>query len=250
MQLQHYNIILQFCSHNCLSVSYIQALEDLVNRRLGTEASVLYGSILSRRLTLARVQLILALSSTIHSLPEPQDISDGAVRCSVVRRTSSSPGIPNSPPGERDSDSDKSHSGSPTRKTREPKGLHLDPQKDKLTLSKFKALLLREVCRLLSSQLQLCLSSQLHSDPEELELAIDTYLLLSNLYLQQGKTASSADMAVSAISLLQNSPIILRGSPAPVHRPLSSSLRRQSRPKSEQGGMREAEHHCPQSTAR
>ncbi|XP_020307860.2 cilia- and flagella-associated protein 54 [Oncorhynchus kisutch] len=242
---KHATIRKFFTNKSLMDSANIQALEDLVNRRLGTEASVLYGSRLSRRLTLARVQLILALSSTIHSLPEPQDISDGAVRCSVVRRTSSTPGIPNSPPGERDSDSDKSHSGSPTRKTREPKGLHIDPQKDKLTLSKFKALLLREVCRLLSPQLQLCLSSQLHSDPEELELAIDTYLLLSNLYLQQGKTAYSADMAVSAMSLLQNSPITLRGSPSPVHRPLSSSLRRQSRPKSEQGGMREAEHHAP-----
>ncbi|XP_071001157.1 cilia- and flagella-associated protein 54-like, partial [Oncorhynchus clarkii lewisi] len=242
---KHATIRKFFTNKSLMDSANIQALEDLVNRRLGTEASVLYGSRLSRRLTLARVQLILALSSTIHSLPEPQDISDGAVRCSVVRRTSSTPGIPNSPPGERDSDSEKSHSGSPTRKTREPKGLHIDPQKDKLTLSKFKALLLREVCRLLSPQLQLSLSSQLHSDPEELELAIDTYLLLSNLYLQQGKTAYSADMAVSAMSLLQNSPITLRGSPSPVHRPLSSSLRRQSRPKSEQGGMREAEHHAP-----
>ncbi|XP_019903314.2 cilia- and flagella-associated protein 54 isoform X2 [Esox lucius] len=221
----------------------IQALEDLVNLHLSSEASDLYGPRLSRHLTLARVQLILAFSSTIHSMPEPlgQDISDGTVCTSFVSKTSSNP---NSPPGGRDHDSEKSHSGSPSMKNKEAKGAQFDLQTDKLTLSKLKAFLLRDACHLLNLQQQLC-SSQPHFDPEEMELAVDTYLLLSSLYLQQGKTAQSADTAVSAMTLLQNSPVTQSGSPSPAHRPLTSSIRRQSMPKSEQGGVWEAEHSAP-----
>ncbi|KAJ7996134.1 hypothetical protein DPEC_G00233920 [Dallia pectoralis] len=233
----------------------LQALEDLVNRHPSSDTSSLYGSRLGWRLTLARVQLILALGSTIHTMPEPlgpgnaqsairgvfgysSDISDEPVGSAVH---------PDCPPGERDSDSENSHSGSTSMKNKVPTGVQLDLQMETLTQSKLKAFLLRDAGRLLSVQQQLCLSSQPHSDPEEQELAVDTYLLLSNLYLQQGKSALSADVAVSAMTLLQKSPVNQSGSPSPfpAPRPLTSAIRRQSRPKSEQDDTRETEHSGP-----
>ncbi|KAL0993745.1 hypothetical protein UPYG_G00113070 [Umbra pygmaea] len=240
--------IRMFCPNKpIMDSANMQALEDLLTHRLSSEAKVLYGSRLSRHLTLARVQLILALSSTIHSLPEPleQDISDGAV-CDIFMRTSSTPGLPNSPPGAMDNDN-----GSPSRRKTDSIEQEFVIQEDQLTLSKLKAIMLSVACCLLRpQQQQLGLASEPQGDPEELELAIETYLLLSNIYLQQGKTSYSSDTAVSAMTLLQNSPVTQSGSsfPSPDHRPLSSSFRRHSRPKSEQGSMREVPQpgDCPQ----
>lgn len=48
-----------------------QALEELVNCDFTPEVQKLYGSTLCLRLNLARVQLVLALSNSVHGAPVP-----------------------------------------------------------------------------------------------------------------------------------------------------------------------------------
>lgn len=49
----------------------LQVLEELVNKKLSEDIVALYGTKLTCRLHLARLQLILAMCSTIHDLAEP-----------------------------------------------------------------------------------------------------------------------------------------------------------------------------------
>ncbi|KAG5830467.1 hypothetical protein ANANG_G00310940 [Anguilla anguilla] len=64
------------------------------------------------------------------------------------------------------------------------------------------ASLLDEAARVLTSVLQSLRSAG--GGVEELELAVETRLLLSAVHLEQGKCACSADLAVSALQLLQD----------------------------------------------
>lgn len=48
-----------------------QVIEDVVNRRPSEDVMALYGTKQIYRLFLAKIQLILAMCSTIYDLPEP-----------------------------------------------------------------------------------------------------------------------------------------------------------------------------------
>lgn len=52
------------------SLAFSQVMEEVVNRRPCKDIEALYGSKLTRHLLMARVNLILAICSTIHDLPE------------------------------------------------------------------------------------------------------------------------------------------------------------------------------------
>ncbi|XP_007232340.4 cilia- and flagella-associated protein 54 isoform X1 [Astyanax mexicanus] len=184
-------------SRPLLDPSNLQVLKEVVNKRPSEDVMALYGSKLTHRLFLARIQLITALCSTIHDLPEPVS-PEMMLESQLQSSVSSDPGTPNH-------SSEEFPCNSPDTKNSVPKGLQLDSQKDKLTLGQVKAWLLREASNQLRSQLFAL--QNIHTDPEELELDVETRLLLSGLSLQQGKTAYSADLAVSALRLLQDSPL-------------------------------------------
>ncbi|XP_072529245.1 cilia- and flagella-associated protein 54 [Salminus brasiliensis] len=200
---------------NCrplMDPSNLQTLEEVVNKRPSEDVMSLYGTNLTRRLLLVRIQLITALCSTIHDLHEPvsPEMLESMERCSVT----SAPGPPNP-------SKEETPCSSPTTESWVPKGLQLGSQKDKLTLGQVKALVMREASTQLSSQL-LALQNT-HTDPEELELAVETRLLLSSLSLQQGKAAYSADLAVSALRLLQESPLLQSKNPPQLQTGLQES---------------------------
>ncbi|XP_072554805.1 cilia- and flagella-associated protein 54 isoform X3 [Paramormyrops kingsleyae] len=181
----------------------LQAVEELVNRGMSSDISLLFGPKLTRRLCLAKAQLILALCSSIHSLPEvlgEGDVSTCGLRTSPV--------------------SDQDNSGQEDTSAKEPHGLQLDQEGEKLTPGIVKALLLREAKGILTSLP--ANEDMLMVDVQELEMAIETRLLLSALSLQQGRASLSADWAVSALRLLQDSPLLEEKSPATTHRPRSS----------------------------
>ncbi|KAK3544197.1 hypothetical protein QTP86_008341 [Hemibagrus guttatus] len=204
----------------------LEVLEELVNKRLSEDIAALYGTKLTCQLHLARLQLILAMCSTIYELPEPfSDLLEAQVR------SSSSSSLHNSA-------SDNSPS-SPSMKSTEPKGLQLHFQKDILTPGQVKALLQKEIFNQLNSELFAL--QHIHTDPEELELAVEIKLLLSNLTLQQGKAALSADQAASALRLLQDSPLLQsdRIEQPPPRRP--SSVLKQSSNRAEHEQLYEPE---------
>ncbi|XP_051974973.1 cilia- and flagella-associated protein 54 [Xyrauchen texanus] len=208
-----------------LDPSNLQVLEDVVNRSPNGDIMSLYGSRLTRRLLMARVHLILTICKTIHDLPEPltPEVSETEEKSSTLKRCSSTLCVPDAPTTE------ESHCTTPN-KSKKPKGLQLHAEKDKLTLARVKAKLLKEAHALVSPELfplqQLC------NNPEDLEAAVEIRLLMSNINMQQGRVAASADLAVSAMSLLQSSPVFQSDfHPLPPPRPPSSVLRR-SRAKS------------------
>ncbi|XP_036976615.1 cilia- and flagella-associated protein 54-like isoform X3 [Acanthopagrus latus] len=181
-------------------VDNAEALEDLVNCDLAPEVRTLYGSTLCVRFNLARIQLVLALSGTLHGPPVPDSVEGET----CVSKTSCSV---NSKQHEKDTlDSESS-----CLNTEEPKVLTLDREKEKLTPGRIKFFLLESVSSLLSLASQQ-LTSQSCSTIENLELTIESNLLKAKMYLQQGHAALSSKMAVSSLGLLQTSPVIIRGS--------------------------------------
>ncbi|XP_035384159.1 cilia- and flagella-associated protein 54 isoform X3 [Electrophorus electricus] len=222
-----YPQVQKFMNHKPLmDVCNLQVLEEVVNKRPSVDVLALYGPILTHRLLLAKIQLISAMCSTIHDLPEAlasgtswtSESSESQVKCSMTQRGSSTPDPPNAK-------SDQSPCSNPTMNSSKPEGLQLvSLLGETLTLGHVKALLLREASVQLSPQL-LGLQN-IHTDPEELELAVESRLLLSSLSLQWGQTAASADLAVSALRLLQDSPLFQRENPPPAPRnPLASVLK-------------------------
>ncbi|XP_056140205.1 cilia- and flagella-associated protein 54 [Lampris incognitus] len=188
-----------------------QALEDLVNCVLAPEVHLLYGSTLCWRFNLARVQLVLALSSTIHTLPLAE--AHFADAHNNITETSAS-----SMHHEQDNPESEC-----SLKREDLKKLILDPTKEELTPEKLKFLLLERAFHLLISSSQKPLP-QSHSQTEELELTIEGNLLMANLYLQQGRSAISSDIAVSSLVLLQMSDISMKGIPSSSQRDASSLL--------------------------
>ncbi|XP_058629752.1 cilia- and flagella-associated protein 54-like isoform X3 [Onychostoma macrolepis] len=184
-----------------LDPSNLRVMEEVVNRRPCKDIVALYGSKLTRQLLMARVHLILAVCSTIHDLPEPltPDLSESQEECSS---TSCLPDV---------SSFDES------------KGLQLSARK--LTLGEVKAILLKEAHALVSPEL--FTPHPLSTDPEEMELAVEIRLLMSNINMQQGRMSASADLSVSALRLLQRSPVFQSDfRPLPPRGPPSSALRR------------------------
>ncbi|XP_061154554.1 cilia- and flagella-associated protein 54-like [Syngnathus typhle] len=157
----------------------VQALEELVSCELSPEVSMLYGSTLSLRFNLARVQLILALSSTVTGPPEP--VTDSQVDPEE--------------PEEVQSDTEDSE-----QQKEKPKGL---ASLQNLTRAKIKYLLLEAAAHLLESILEK-LPCPSYSEIENMELKLEANLLKANLYLQQGHIAQSSDVVVSSLVLLQD----------------------------------------------
>ncbi|XP_026065483.1 cilia- and flagella-associated protein 54 isoform X3 [Carassius auratus] len=182
-----------------LDPSNLQVLDEVVSRRPSKDIMALYGSRLTRRILMARVHLILAICSTIHDLPEPLTTESSQEKSSS---TSCLPDV---------SSSDNS------------KGLQLSARK--LTLGEVKAILLKEAHALVSPEL--FTPDPLSTDPEEMELAVEIRLLMSNINMQQGRMAASADLSVSALRLLQGSPVFQSDfRPLPPPGPPSSAFRR------------------------
>ncbi|KAK7149598.1 hypothetical protein R3I94_009044 [Phoxinus phoxinus] len=192
-----------------LDPSNLQVLEEVVNRRPSKDIMAVYGSRFTTWLLMARVQLILAICSTIQDLPEPQppELSKSQEK-SLLDASSSD----------------------------ESKRLQLSARK--LTLGEVKAILLKEAHALVSPEL--FSPHALSIDPEEMELAVEIRLLMSNINMQQGRMAASADLSVSALRLLQSSHVFQSDfRPLPPPRPPSSALRR-PRAKAYQTSSRDA----------
>ncbi|XP_035258138.1 cilia- and flagella-associated protein 54 isoform X1 [Anguilla anguilla] len=184
-----------------LDPSNLQAVEELVSGGQGSELPALYRPLLVWRLTLARAQLILALCQTIPHFPEPQETGD------PEGPAQETPADPGSPAGENkgrppSSEPQPPPASSPAERPTEPPRQPPDPTRGALTPVTLKASLLDEAARVLTSVLQSLRSAG--GGVEELELAVETRLLLSAVYLEQGKCACSADLAVSALQLLQD----------------------------------------------
>nr|XP_021330926.1 cilia- and flagella-associated protein 54 isoform X1 [Danio rerio] len=194
--------------------SNLQVLEDTVNKRPSTDIIALYGSRLTKQLLMAKVHLILAICSTIHDLPNspPSELAESEKQSSFKQSC-----LPDA------SISDES------------KGLQITAKKH--TLGEIKAMLLKETHVLLIPEL--FTPDPLSTDPEELELALEIRLLLSNINMQQGRMAASADLSVSTLRLIQRSPVFQSDyRPLPPPRPPSSALRR-ARAKAHQTNSKE-----------
>ncbi|KAM9348845.1 cilia- and flagella-associated protein 54 [Symphorus nematophorus] len=186
-----------------------EALEEFVNCDFAPEVRTLYGSTLCLRFNLARIQLVLALSNTTHGPPVP-DSDEGEAHASMTSCSVNS----------KHQEQDRLDTEGSCLNTEEPKVLTLDTENKKLTPERIKFLLLEGASSLLHSTSQQ-LTSLSCSEIENLELAVESSLLKSNLYLQQGHAALSCEMAVSSLVLLQTSPVIMRGSIAGSQKPVS-----------------------------
>ncbi|XP_068456804.1 cilia- and flagella-associated protein 54 isoform X1 [Clinocottus analis] len=170
-----------------------EALDELVNCDFAPEVRSLYGSTLCLRFNLARIQLVLALSNTVHGSPVPDTVEREA--CDSITSCPE-----NSKPHEQDSVETEAE---------EPKVLSLDIKKERLTPEIIKFLLLEGASSLLHSIF--CeLTPQSCSEVENLELSIEYNLLKANLYLQQEHAANSSEMAISALVLMQTCPVTMR----------------------------------------
>ncbi|XP_032388655.1 cilia- and flagella-associated protein 54 isoform X5 [Etheostoma spectabile] len=176
-----------------------EALEELVNCDFAPDVSMMYGSTLCLRFNLARVQLVLALSNTVHNPPVPDAVEGEA--CASIKSCS----VKSKPV-----ESDMLDNEGSCLNTGEPKVLTLDTKKEKRTPERIKFLLLEGASSLFHSISQQ-LTSQCCSEMENLELAIESNLLKANLYLQQGHATQSSEMAISSLVLLQTSPVIMGG---------------------------------------
>ncbi|XP_030294030.1 cilia- and flagella-associated protein 54 isoform X2 [Sparus aurata] len=216
----HLQPVKTFYSNKSL-VDNAEALEDLVNCDFAPEVRTLYGSTLCLRFNLARIQLVLALSGTLHGPPVPDSVEGEA----YVSNTSFSV---NSKQHEQDTLDSENF----CLNTEEPKVLTLDREKEKLTSGRIKFFLLERVSSLLHLASQQ-LTFQSCSKIENLELTIESNLLKAKLYLQQGHAALSSKIAVSSLELLQTSPVIIRGSIPCPQKPASELPN--TRTRSEQG---------------
>ncbi|MBN3311738.1 CFA54 protein, partial [Atractosteus spatula] len=157
-------------SKTLLDSANLQTLEDLVNKSLSSEVAALFGSQLVMRLTLAKTKLIVALCNTINSFPEFQ--GQGLYQIFFFLVPYKSP---------------------------------LGSNMEILLICIVQGVLLGEATRTLNSLLEALQS--LGSVAEELEVAVEAKLLLSAIALQQGRAGVSANQAVSALQLLQESPL-------------------------------------------
>ncbi|XP_057677422.1 cilia- and flagella-associated protein 54-like isoform X9 [Corythoichthys intestinalis] len=169
-----------FCDSKSL-LDNVQALEALLCCELSPEVSMLYGSSLEQRFNLARVQLCLALSSTVNGHPEP--VTDDEVDLEENE--------------EEEMDSED------VEEVKEKPKVNEFTSHQTLTLEKIKYLLLKAAALFLDSILEK-LPSPSYSEIENMELKIEANLLKANLYLQQGHVAQSSEMAVSSLLLLQD----------------------------------------------
>ncbi|XP_066561432.1 cilia- and flagella-associated protein 54 isoform X1 [Amia ocellicauda] len=201
-----------------LDSANLQTLEELVNRPLTPELSALYGPRLVKRLTLAKTQLVIALCDTVHGYPE-SPAQDSKEQRSNEGTQRSSPALPGSPSSEWG----EAGSCTPSRKTRQPRGLQLDLQRERLTPGRLKSLLLGESSRTLTTLIDGLQPAG--GSAVELEMAVEARLLLSAVSVQQGRANTSARLALSALRLLQESPLFQDQSPTPSQPNISPALR-------------------------
>ncbi|KAM3601812.1 uncharacterized protein V6R79_019265 [Siganus canaliculatus] len=170
-----------------------EALEELVNCDFTPEICSLYGSMSCIRFYLARIQLILALSRTIHGSPVP----DSVEREAWASVTGSSVNL-------KHHEQVRQGTTTSSLNTKEQKVVTFQTENVELTLDRFKFLLLDAAFSLMDFTLHQ-LSNLSCSKAENLELMIESNLLKANLYLQQGHAELSSEMAVSVLVLLQTS---------------------------------------------
>ncbi|XP_076025253.1 cilia- and flagella-associated protein 54 [Genypterus blacodes] len=215
-----YQPVTTFYSNKSL-LDNTQALDELVNCDFAPEVQVLYGSTLCYRFNLARIRLVLALSSTIHGFPVPGlclSYSSDCVACASVTEH------PEKSVHKEEEDTVDIEGSN--EKSKESKSLlALDSQTKKLTLENLKFILLEAASSLLTSTSDQA-TSQPRSEIETLELTIETNLLKADLHLQQGHSALSSRMAAASLELLQTSPVIGGGGGATSadHTPTSQLL--------------------------
>ncbi|XP_062414184.1 cilia- and flagella-associated protein 54-like [Pungitius pungitius] len=173
-----------------------EALEELLNCDFAPGVPSLYGPTLCLRINLARIQLVLALTDTVHGSPVPDTVKREASE-NITSCTANS----------KSHEKDKSDS---CLKTEQPKVLTLDGEKEKLVPERIKFILLEGASFWLHSILRQ-LKRQSCNEMENLELLIESQLLKANLKLQQGHAANSSKMAISALVLMQTCPVIMRG---------------------------------------
>ncbi|XP_035999007.1 LOW QUALITY PROTEIN: cilia- and flagella-associated protein 54 [Fundulus heteroclitus] len=187
-----------FCTNKSLPDN-VEALEDLINCDFTSEVCTLYGDTLCSRFNLARIQLILAISKSEPGCPE----SDSEESCANTQSR----------------EMDTKH-GEQERLETQGSGPEAEEQKrvtfcigkEKLSPKRIKGLLLEGASTLLSSAWQQ-LTSHTCSEAEKLELTVEFNFLKANIFLQQGNFALSSEIAISSLTLLQTSPVIVRQCP-------------------------------------
>nr|XP_040035732.1 cilia- and flagella-associated protein 54-like isoform X2 [Gasterosteus aculeatus aculeatus] len=186
-----------FYSNKSLLENY-EALEELLNCDFAPEVPSVYGPTLCLRVNLARIQLVLALSGTVHGSPVPDTVErDASANITSCNNSKSH-------------EEGRSDPGAFRLKTEELKVLTLDKEKENLVPGRIKFLLLEGASHWLHSVLRQ-LKRQSCNKMENLELLVESKLLKANLNLQQGNAANSSKMAISALVLLQTCPVIMRG---------------------------------------
>ncbi|XP_024122060.1 cilia- and flagella-associated protein 54 isoform X2 [Oryzias melastigma] len=169
-----------------------EAVETLMNCDFAPEIQTMYGPSLCTSFSLARVQLVLALSETLRGLPDP-DPKDSHATILVESESSVK---------ERADEEPKP----PKQKT-----FLLCHEESQLTSERIKIVLLEAASSLLTSTTEQ-LASLPCSEEEKLELTVESSLLKANLHLQQGRPKLSFDAAVSSLVLLQTSPVTIGAS--------------------------------------
>ncbi|CAL8304959.1 unnamed protein product, partial [Gadus morhua 'NCC'] len=189
----------------------LQAVEELANCQLSEEVRGRCDPGMSQRFSLARVQLVLALCETVPALPLPGPCAETAV-------TTEEPSVSTAGP-----DQDPLDAESPSQGWTEPDGLELElgSEGDRLSLGRVKYVLLDWVQRALESSggpLQACGGPEYCSSAQQdLEITVEAHLLLSNMHLQLGHAALSADMAARSLEMLQTSASLQGEAPGPSH---------------------------------
>ncbi|XP_016529392.1 cilia- and flagella-associated protein 54 isoform X1 [Poecilia formosa] len=190
-----------FCSNASLPDN-VEAVEDLVNCDFTSEVCTLYGPTLCSKFNLARIQLILAITKSVRGSPVP----DPEESCS----TPESKEVQAKDMAQDEQERHETEGSSP--KTERPKVVCFANEKTELSPERIKFILLEGASTLFSSATQQ-LSSLTCSEAEKLELVVEFNLLKANLCLQQENYALSFEAAVSALVLLQTSPVTVTPSP-------------------------------------
>uniref|UniRef100_A0A3P9PWW2 Cilia and flagella associated protein 54 n=1 Tax=Poecilia reticulata TaxID=8081 RepID=A0A3P9PWW2_POERE len=197
--LQH---VRTFCSNASLPDN-VEAVEDLVNCDFTYEVCTLYGPTLCSKFNLARIQLILAITKSVRGspVPDPEESSS----------TPESEEVHTKDMAQDEQERRETEGSSP--EIEKAKIVSFANEKTKLSPERIKFILLEGASTLFSFATQQ-LTSLTCSEAEKLELVVEFNLLKANLCRQQENYALSFEAAVSALVLLQTSPVTLTPSPS------------------------------------
>ncbi|XP_018409374.1 PREDICTED: cilia- and flagella-associated protein 54 [Nanorana parkeri] len=186
----------------------LQAIEEILNRKYSTSLLSACDQIAVNKLTLAKTHFIIKLASTINTIPEVVQKSDGFVtEKSTEHQGKSKADIAES------KDDDDDDDDAPVQLT----------SKQDLTLSMLKDILLNEAEKRVTPVLQdikvKCQSQFSECSAEDLEMAIQTKLQLSEIAQEKCNMAVSVAMAFSALKILQEAKIFTEKNASPsLHR--------------------------------